>query len=338
MKKNHLIIFLVATAIVSVAAAFLWAYYRQSAGEVVRVEIKDNRREAIAAALSEAKVLDLWSALVFRFAASARGADKDFHSGVFLLKKGEGARGLIAILRTRGRSEVTVTIPEGSDLRDLAVIFKKAGLVRDESDFFAVTGEPAKRGLIPAITASDYPFLADKPPDISLDGYLFPDTYRFFADAEPKELVKKMLDNFESRTREIRSSMDGKMSAHEYLTIASILEAEVPKSDDRKKVADIVLRRLKSGMPLQVDSSVNYASGKSGLYTSAEDRARDSGWNTYKNRDLPLGPINNPGISSLYAALSPEPNDFWFFLTAPDGKVYYARTLEEHIANKKYLK
>jgi UPF0755 protein len=91
-------------------------------------------------------------------------------------------------------------------------------------------------------------------------------------------------------------------------------------------------------MPLQVDSSVNYASGKSGLYTSAEDRARDSGWNTYKNRDLPLGPINNPGISSLYAALSPEPNDFWFFLTAPDGKVYYARTLEEHIANKKYLK
>lgn len=256
------------------------------------------------------------------------------------MSEDSGVRQAITVLGQHGREEVTVTIPEGSDLRDLAHILIKVGLIKEAAELYAVTGEPAKRGVNPAWSGKDFPWLEEKPADVSLEGYLFPDTYRFFADSSASDIVQKLLQNFDQRTAALRAeTAERGRDFHELLTLASIVEAEVKTDADRSQVADIFRRRLGEGMALQADSTVHYATAASGsVFTTAADRETDSPWNTYKQRGLPPGPIANPGLAAITAALKPEPNDYWYFLTEPDGTVRYARTLEEHNANKVYLK
>lgn len=104
-------------------------------------------------------------------------------------------------------------------------------------------------------------------------------------------------------------------------------------------VADIFYKRLVKGMALQADSTVNYVSGKSVSQASADDLKIDSPYNTYRYKGLPPGPICNPGLSAILAAIYPTPNPYWYFLTTPDGKVIYSKTHDEHVAAKaKYYK
>jgi UPF0755 protein len=167
-----------------------------------------------------------------------------------------------------------------------------------------------------------------------LEGYLFPDTYRFYAGTPAETVVRKMLDTYEAKIASLKNQPD-----HADLTLASLVESEVKTDADRAKVADILKRRLAAGMPLQLDSTVNYATGKSSPAVSSNDLAVNSPYNTYKYKGLPPGPIANPGMSSISAALAPTPNPYWYFLTAPDGTVIYSQTLVEHNAAKaKYLK
>jgi UPF0755 protein len=141
-----------------------------------------------------------------------------------------------------------------------------------------------------------------------------------------------MLDEFKTKTEALNLKFDT-------LTLASIVEKEVPGADDRALVADIFLRRIKSGMPLQADSTVNYALHKSDLNLNVDDIAVASFYNTYKVVGLPPGPIANPGLSAIAAALNPKANSYWYFLTTKDGIVIYSRTLDQHNEMKaKYLK
>ena len=117
-----------------------------------------------------------------------------------------------------------------------------------------------------------------------------------------------------------------------------MVEEEVQHPEDKAKVADILWRRYKNNWALQLDSSVHYVVDKTGnVFTTGKERSVDSLWNTYKYPGLPLGPIANPGLESIKAALYPEKNSYWYFLTGKDGTVYYAKTLEEHNANKRKL-
>jgi len=130
-----------------------------------------------------------------------------------------------------------------------------------------------------------------------------------------------------------------KKTVHEILTLASILEKEVSTENDRKIVADIFYKRLEIGMALQADSTVNYASGKSVPRASGKDLETDSPYNTYKYKGLPPGPICNPSLSAIKAAIYPAKNDYWYFLTTPDGKVIYSKTHDEHVkAKAKYYR
>jgi len=189
--------------------------------------------------------------------------------------------------------------------------------------------------------SAEFAFLAGKPPFVSYEGYLFPDTYRFFRGASPEEIVKKLVANLGRRLSEagIIEKIAGRgTSLHELLTLASVIEKEVRTPEDRRLVADVFRRRLEIGMALQADSTVNYVTGKSVAAASSEDVAADSPYNTYKHRGLPPGPICNPGLDAISAALEPQANDYWYFLTDADGGVHYAKTLDEHNANKaKYL-
>lgn len=286
----------------------------------------------VAAVLKKAGVIS--SASLFTAVADLSGSWKNLHAGTFIFKEGMSALDALKTLAVKGPSEISVTIPEGFTLKQIAERLVEAKIVKSADALFAVTGTPGKFTKVDPALAADYPFLAAKPADVSLEGYLFPDTYRFYADTEPVVIVRRFLDNYKDKVGALAPIPD-----HRALTVASLVEEEVKDAADRAKVADIIGRRLFNGMPLQLDSTVNYITGKSLAAVSLADRDTASPWNTYLNKGLPPGPICNPGLSSLRAALAPTPNLYLYFLTTPDGMVIYSKTLVEHNAAKaKYLK
>ena len=182
----------------------------------------------------------------------------------------------------------------------------------------------------------DYDFLLSKPRNLDLEGYLFPDTYRIFRDASIKDVVQRTLNNFDQKlTPELRNEIErqGK-TIHDIITLASILEKEVSTDYDRAMVADIFYKRIKIGMPLQADSTVNYVTGKSESRSTIIDTKTDDPYNTYKYKGLPPGPICNPSLSAIKAAIYPKANNYYYFLTTPDGQVIYSQTHDQHVAAK----
>jgi UPF0755 protein len=195
-----------------------------------------------------------------------------------------------------------------------------------------------------AAAAEDYsvqfPFLKDKPKQASLEGYLFPDTYELKEQDLAGSLAKSMLSNFsEKLTPELLKEISGQdKTVFEVVTLASLLEKEVRTMADKKTVSGIIYKRLRNGMRLQVDATVLYALDKEGTKVSYDDLWLDSPYNTYRYSGLPPGPICNPGRESLLAAVYPEENEYWYYLSAPDGQTHFSRTLEEHNVKKvKYL-
>lgn len=235
------------------------------------------------------------------------------------------------------RPEVTLTIIPGWNLRQVADYFVNQGLASSTTEVYDQTGKPA---VIIGYAGSR------NPPQYGLEGYLEPETARVFKDALLSEILEKFIVlrkealskfGYEGDRLQPVAGLASK-NWHEILTMASLVEKEVKHDADRPIVADILWRRVKRGWALQVDSSVHYAIDKTGtVYTTDKERAIDSPWNTYKYPGLPPGPICNPGLESIKAALNPEPNDYWYFLSGRDGKIYYAKTLEDHNRNKKYL-
>lgn len=224
------------------------------------------------------------------------------------------------------REEITITIIPGWNLRDVANYLVKQGVASSTLDVYKVTGQPADR----------------QEPGSSAEGSLAPETIRFFKGVTVEEVIKAFHD---VRVKQLTPSAEAAIKTlnikpEELLTMASIVEKEARTKADRKLVADILWRRVKVGMALQVDSAIHYAIDKTGnVFTTDKERSIDSPWNTYKYPGLPPGPICNPSLESIDAALHPEPNKYWYFLSGTDGMMHYAGTLDEHNANRlKYLK
>lgn len=281
----------------------------------------------------------------FTFTAWRRGNEAEFKAGTFELSPSM-TTGEIEAALAGGKpisNERQVTVLEGWTIDDIADYLEAEGVASRE-EFYAEAGESAKfakPGSLPDWNAS-YPTLASRPANASLEGYLFPDTYRIYADGGAKALIRRMLENFEQKYSSalgLESSPREKHSVHEILTMASVIEREVRGEKDRAMVSDIFWKRVDAGRGLEADSTVNYITGHSKPSVSWEETRIDHPWNTYKYRGLPPGPIGNPGLSAIKAALRPEPNPYWYFLTDRDGNVHYAKTLDEHNANKaKYLR
>lgn len=161
--------------------------------------------------------------------------------------------------------------------------------------------------------------------DENLEGYLFPDTYRFYKKSTALQVIKKMQDNFNAKVGEIN---------YDDLILASIVQKEVSNQEDMKKAAGIFLKRLKANMPLQSDATINFITGKNLIQPSIEDTKTASPYNTYLNLGLPLKPISNPGLKAINAVRNPEETDYWYFLTPPGMPTIYSKTLEEHNAAK----
>ncbi len=209
---------------------------------------------------------------------------------------------------------IKITIPEGTDSRALAKI-----LVETIPDF------DQKYFLQLAATS---------------EGYLFPDTYFFSPLATEKQIFDILRANFDTQTKDLSFSIFGtKYARKDIITMASIVELEAANYEDRRIIADILWRRLKEGMALQVDAVFPYIIGKNTFELTTKDLQFDSPYNTYRYPGLPPGPITNPGLEAIKAVLDPIPTKHVYYLSDREGVMHYADTYTEHLKNKlRYLK
>ncbi len=259
--------------------------------------------------------------------------------GALTLYRNYKAREAERIARMQQKAEsIPVTFIEGWTNNQIAAELEKKG-------FFS------KKEFLDALDnfdESQFPLL-DRPDGKRLEGYLFPDTYEFFKNSTPNDVIKKMLANYSQRLASIGiTNSDQKhngLSLYEIMTLASIIEKEsggkgsttgsMTLQEERNLVASVFYNRLKIGQGLESDATVNYVTGKDTPAASAADLKVDSPYNTYKYAGLPPGPICNPSLGSIRAAIDPAKSDYYFFLhKQPSGAVVFSKTFDEHVRNK----
>ena len=189
----------------------------------------------------------------------------------------------------------------------------------------------------PAETTSQFASLSDKPQGATLEGYLFPDTYYFSKDATPAGILKKILNNTDTQISVdvVSAAKIQNKSIFQVLTMASMIEKEVKTDADRAVVSGIFWNRIAAGQALQSDATLTYVLGDKNSAHNGADLTLDSPYNSYVNKGLPPGPISNPGLASIIAALHPQTTDYNYFLSDPKtGQTVFAKTFAEHVANK----
>jgi UPF0755 protein len=287
----------------------------------------------------EGFVLD---AALFNLYLRVTGLERRIEAGNFILADTMTIPEIAEALQTARFEEIPVTIPEGFRAEEIAERLAENNVM--ESDrFLAAVRAPRSLSIF-----EDYPFLSDLPPDASLEGFLFPDTYRFPVFASTPELVlAPFLNNFEEKIGEdgLRGGSSG-MTGRNLVTLASIVEREAVQADERPLIASVYLNRLNGvcatevgGTYLQADPTVQYAMGAVGNWWWKPQRIEEyatvtSPYNTYLNQGLPPAPIASPGLSAIQSTQNPTPTDYCFFVaTGDDGRHVFARTLAEHQQN-----
>ncbi|TSD62094.1 endolytic transglycosylase MltG [Aeromicrobium piscarium] len=242
--------------------------------------------------------------------------------GTYQLREKMSAEAALAALSdVSNRLEARVTIPEGSRIDDIIpAIAENTDLA--EEDLRAALEDPAAIGL---------PEVAGGNPE----GYLFPETYFVEPDTTAVQLIGQMV----AQTAQVTESLDIANRAselgyngEEIMTVASILEREVNNDEDFRKAARVIYNRLDDGMPLQMDSTVHYVSGRQGdVFTTPDERDADTPYNTYRYAGLPPGPIGSPGRAAIEAALNPDEGDWMYFVADPEtGETTFNDTYEQH--------
>ena len=230
----------------------------------------------------------------------------------------------LEVWRRLARGDVysrTVVVPEGYNIYDIAAAVEQAGL-GPAADFITVAG-------------GDTFLVRDFDPDVrSLEGYLFPDTYQFTRIESAHDIAAAMVHRFRQEAQKV--GLLGNPDMHRIVTMASIVEKETAVPEERPLVAGVYYNRLAKNMALAADPSVIYAALLAGCYRGTiyqSDLQFDSLYNTYRYAGLPPGPIANPGVASLEAALHPANTDFLYFVSDNNGHHRFARNPEEHARN-----
>lgn len=263
----------------------------------------------------------------FKFYSLMTGSGHQLKPGLYNVSAASSTQEIVRMLVAGPSKEIEVLITEGERLKDIDARLSDMGIIKKGS-FVNMQMDTLR---------TKYPFLLGAR---SLEGYLFPDTYRFYFDSAPEDAAAHFLDNFSAKVAPLISDGDtvdydgipitrrGIYSINQIVSVASLLEKEVPESADRRMVADIIYRRLKIGMALQIDASVDYAKS-----------IGESRYDTYEFPGLTPGPISNPGLAAIDAALNPKANQYLYYLSDPKTKkTIFSKTFDEHKANKlKYL-
>lgn len=284
---------------------------------------------SIAERLDAAGVID--GRLTFIAYAVKTGLYKKFQTGEYSLS---GKLSIAEIMDkfVGGRvvpAGVRVTFPEGWTIAEIAERLTANGLAGAE--FQAIAEKPFPKWR------ERFVFLKDLPNGASLEGYLFPDTYIFPEQATGELIVSELLKTFGEKAapRISEGIVERGMTFHEALTLASIVEEEGRTEADRKNISDVFRKRLAIGQPLQSDATINYIHGTAKDQPTLDDLKADSPYNTYARPGLPPGPIGNPSLISIEAALRPTPNAYYYFLIDPKTRItYFAADFEGHQKNR----
>jgi UPF0755 protein len=299
----------------------------------VQVSISDGEgAKVIADDLQKAGVIE--SARLFRVLVAFMGIEDQLIAGDYEFDKGMVTLTVIDRIHNGITAPLMVTVPEGLRIEEVGALMEKKGVV-SASDFVKAAEK----------TDYDYTFLQDLPDGDSLEGYLFPATYGFSRSVTAEEVVQQMLTAFDNKVMpEVEPEVEGTgLTLHQVITLASIVEREAVKPEERPLIASVFLNRLKVGMALQADPTVQYAlaadpeSVASYGYWKQElttdDLQVDSPYNTYKSTALPPGPIASPGLDSIRAVLRPARTNYLFFVAKDDGSHAFAETLQEQLQN-----
>ena len=330
------IIFYSISIFILICFLLIFIFWRQiriplnSSGEKIIFEVlRGQSAKTIAENLKSAGLID--NPFVFRLYVFLALGQYALKSGEYELSPAMPVRDIADTIVIGGTNEVLVTIPEGFTLGQIEERLVAAKLVKP--------GEIVNYKFIANIP----PLLSGKPKFTSLEGYLFPDTYRFFSAQggsasggkdSLSDIVSKMIANLDAKlTPDLKTAIkNSSRGVYEILTMASLIEKEVKSDTDREIVSGILWKRLKAGVPLQIDATLVYITGRQIIYEA--DKKINSPYNTYFYRGLPKGPIANPGLSAIRAAIYPKNSVYWYYLSAKDGKTIFSRTLEEHNYNK----
>lgn len=271
---------------------------------------------------------------VFRRLLQWRGADSLLEAGDYELSRNMTMDEVIAALQTSALDELQFTLVEGIRAEQMAEELERQGIAA-AADYMALVRNPA-------YFAADYDFLQGLPEGSTLEGYLFPDTYRVFADEVTAEsVIRLQLDTFALRVPpELRAAATAQgLTLHQVVIIASIVEREAVLSAERPTIAGVYLNRLRDGMLLNADPTIQYALGRQADGSwwkrplTADDLQLDSPYNSYTRVGLPPTPIDSPGLATIEATLTAPPTEFYYFVSRNDGSHVFAVTYEEHLQN-----
>ena len=262
---------------------------------------------------------------LFKLFARFTGAAEELSAGTYELNTNMDYRALLINLgrSSATRAVVEVTIPEGYTLDQIFALLESRGVnTVAELENMAATWDYKFSWLQGKVPLGDYH---------RLEGYLFPDTYQFYTGEDPKYVLNKMLVNFNSKMRDFMSSIEEQgRTLHEVVTVASMIEKETD-GEDQKNIASVIYNRLKNDGGgtmgyLQIDATLAYING--GNVPTEADKSIDSPYNTYLYPGLPAGPISNPGMAALYAAVSPAETGYYYYALGDDNVHHYFKTYQ----------
>ncbi len=326
--RHHIIILAAASLLL---AYFIYALQPVSAEGGTAIEIKIERGDELAPIIDTLESRGvIRSARAFKWYAVLSGGAHLLKPGYYRVSSAEGATAIFEKF-VRGPEDLTVPVIEGATLLDIDSQLVRLGIIPENSF----------KNLAVKDFLADYPFLGKAK---SFEGFLLPDTYRFALHSDPKDVLKKFLDNF--RNKALPHLEAASKDIYKNLIIASLIEKEVPdQGEDRAIVSGIITRRLNIGMGLQIDATVLYAKCGGRLLSCPElrlarsDFSNPSPYNTYAHRGLPPTPISNPGVSAIIAAMKPKKTNYLFYLSDPKTKrTIFSQDFDEHNDNRaKYL-
>ena len=293
--------------------------------EVVLVEEGDSFYSIVSKLKSEHKIK---SPLIIKIYAQLTGLNLEVVPGSHTLEKGMSVKEIAETLKDASNANaITVTIPEGFNIEDIATRLQEQEVCTSDEFLNAVKSYP-----LPS-------YVKDNPDKrYNLEGFLFPDTYSFEIGVEPQYIIETMIKRFEEVFKEITASDTiTEEEVEKVVNVASIIEKEARVDEDRPLIASVIYNRLKQNMPLQIDATVIYAHGY--YIESVRNRhlAIESKYNTYLYKGLPVGPICNPGVESLKAALNPASTDYLFYLLASDDEHYFTNNYDDFLKKKEEL-
>ncbi len=343
-KRKKITLFLLSFVSVLLVFYLLLGFYFPKNKEVNISEIIEIKRgESVTEIAEKLKKEDLIrNKPLFYFYIFLTEDYKKIKAGKYLISPSESISQIVKKFISGETAKKKITIIEGWNLRDIGWYLENNKIAQAE-ELFELVGFPAINysEVIdlpqPKDFSGEFEFLKNKPQNVGFEGYLFPDTYEISFEGEMQDVINKALKNFEKKVIQglKEDILKQEKSLFEIITMASLLEKEVKTFEEKKIVSGILWKRLNSGVPLQVDATITYITEKRTTKIPKSDTEIDSYFNTYKYPGLPLGPICNPGLESIKAALYPESSVFWYYLTTPSGETKFSQTLKEH-NEKKY--